>query len=137
MPDGDPGLVRDELRELELCKRDLERALASTGEERKIVSHPNMAKLYRRKVAELRNLLNDETARPQAMEIIRPMIERIEVHAGKDRGKPDVKLVGALAQILAFTQQSKTAVSSGDGGRTLMVAGARNQRYLPFDYVVL
>ena len=30
---------------------------------------------------------------------------------------------GGLAQILAFTQQSKTADSKGDGGRVLMVAG--------------
>ncbi len=121
--DDDPGLVRDELRDLEVRKRDLERALAVTREERMIAPHPNMAELYRRKVAELQSLLTDETARPQAMEIIRSMIERIEVHAGEERGKPDVILVGALAQILSFTHQSKTAASSGDGGRVLMVAG--------------
>jgi len=39
------------------------------------------------------------------------MIDRIEVHAGQKRGKPDVILVGALAQILAFTQQKKKAAS--------------------------
>ena len=61
----------------------------------------------------------------QAMELIRSMIERIEVHAGKEHGEPDVVLVGALAQILAFTQQKTTAApGSGGGGRVLMVAGA-------------
>ena len=66
------------------------------------------------------------------MELIRSMIERIEVHAGRKRGRPDVIMVGALAQILAFTQQTKTAAScSGDDGRVLMVAGARNPRELP------
>ncbi len=89
-----------------------------------ITPHPNMAKLYRRKVTELQSLLTDETARPQTMEIIRSMIERIEFHAGEERGKPNVILVGALAQILSFTQQSKTAASLGDDGRVLMVAGA-------------
>ncbi len=89
-----------------------------------ITPHPNMAELYRRKVTDLQSMLTDETARPQAMEIIRSMIERIEVRAGQDRGKPDVILVGALAEILVFTQQTKTAASSGDGGRVLMVAGA-------------
>ena len=55
------------------------------------------------------------------------MIERIDVHAGQERGKPEIVLIGALAQILAFTHQKKTAAScSGDGGRVLMVAGARN-----------
>ncbi len=89
-----------------------------------------MVDLYRKKVMELQSLLNDDTSRPQAMELICSMIERIEVHIGEERGKPNVILVGALAQILAFTQQSKTAASGGGGGRVLMVAGARNQRYL-------
>ncbi len=123
--DGEPGLVRDELRDLESRKRDLERTLASTHEEMTIEAHPNMAKLYRKKVTELQSLLTDETVRPRAIELIRSMIERIEVHAGRKRGRPDVILVGALAQILAFTQQTKTAPScSGGGGRVLMVAGA-------------
>ena len=83
-----------------------------------------MADLYRKKVMELQSLLNSDTSRPQAMELICSMIERIEVHIGEERGKPNVILVGALAQILAFTQQSKTAASGGGGGRVLMVAGA-------------
>ena len=57
------------------------------------------------------------------------MIEAIEVHKGKEQRNPGVILVGALAEILAFTQQSKTAASGGDGGRVLMVAGARNHLY--------
>ena len=132
--DGDPGLVRDELRTLEARKRDLERTLVANHEERAVELHPNMADLYRKKVTELRSLLTDETMRSQAMDVIRSMIERIEVHAGEERGKPDVILVGALAQILAFTQQNiqtKTAASgAGDDGRVLMVAGARNRLYL-------
>jgi len=43
---------------------------------------------------------------------------------GKDRGEPDVVLVGALAQILSVTHQNKTAASNGSDGRVLMVAGA-------------
>ncbi len=54
------------------------------------------------------------------------MIDHIEIHVGTDRGNPDVILVGALAQILAFTQQNRTAASNGSDGRVLMVAGARN-----------
>ena len=83
-----------------------------------------MAELYRKKVTRLQDLLTDETTRPEAMDLIRSMIDRIEVHAGQERGNPDVVLVGALAQILAFSQKSKTAASNGDGGRVLMVAGA-------------
>ncbi len=33
--------------------------------------HPNLAELYRPKVAQLGKFLDEETARPQSMEIIR------------------------------------------------------------------
>ena len=48
-----------------------------------------------------------------------------------------VMLVGALAQILAFTQQSKTAAASEDDGRVLMVAGACNPRELTLPSVAV
>ena len=121
--DGDPGLVRDELKGLEARKRDLERSLTANHDERAVELHPNLADLYRKKVTELQSLLADETARAQAMDLIRSMIDHIEIKEGSERGGPDVILVGALAQILAFTQQNKTAASNGSGGRVLMVAG--------------
>jgi len=122
--DGDPGLVRDELRALEQQKNDLDHVIKSTHNETAIEVHPNIAELYRKKVLELQTLLADETSRPQAMEIIRSMIDHIEVHAGEERGEAEVILVGALAQILTFTQQKKTVASNGSDGRVLMVAGA-------------
>ncbi|MBT3360855.1 MAG: recombinase family protein [Rhodospirillales bacterium] len=121
--DGDPGLVRDELRRLEERKRDLERASSTSREDQAIELHPNMADLYRKKVTELQSLLTDETTHPQAMDGIRSIVERVEVHAGAEPDQPQIILVGALAQILAFTHQNKTAASQRDGGRVLMVAG--------------
>ena len=122
--DGDPGLVRDELRSLETRKREAEQLLDAVRDDRAVELHPNMAELYAKKATELQSLLTDEAARPQATDIIRSMIDRIEVHAGTEYGRPDVVLVGALAQILAFTQQKTTAApGSGGGGRVLMVAG--------------
>jgi len=41
------------------------------------------------------------------MGIVRSMIDHIEIHLGTERSNPDVILSGALAQILAFTQQKK------------------------------
>ena len=123
--DGEPGLVRDQLEDLEARKRALEAGLKQGDNEVTIDVHPNLGELYRRKVHELQTLLEDETARPQAMGIIRSLIERIDVHPAEERGQCDVIMVGALAQILAFTQQKTTAASgSGDDGTFLMVAGA-------------
>ncbi|MEQ8737307.1 MAG: recombinase family protein [Hoeflea sp.] len=123
--DGDPGAVRESLKELENRKRALARELMQAGAETKIEIHPNVAELYRRKVMELQTLIADDATRPQAMENIRSLIDRIEVHSGEKRGKPDVILVGALASILEYAcAQTKTAASMGDGGRVLVVAGA-------------
>ena len=120
--DGAPGIVRDELRTLEACKRDLERTLEVSFEDSSVEVHPNIGELYAKKVGELRILLTDDATRPQAMEIIRSMIERVEVSEGVERSKPNVILVEDLAAILAYTQNN-TAASLGDGGRVLMVAG--------------
>lgn len=128
--DGEPGLVRDELRSLEGRKHELERTLEVDHLEQEVELHPNIAELYGRKVAELQSLLTDESSRPQAMELIRAMIDRIEVHKGEERGKPEVILIGALSEIIAFTQGKTTAAQNSDGGRVLMVAGARNHREL-------
>ena len=117
------------LKALEGRKRELEHSIKSTHEEATVEVHPNMAELYRKKVIELQSLLTDETTRHQAMDIIRSMIDRIELHAGQERDKPDVILIGALAQILAFTQQKNTVASNGSDGRFLMVAGARSHLY--------
>lgn len=95
--DGDPGLVRDELRDLETRKQNLEQMRDAVHEDQTVELHPNVAELYRKKVTELQFLLIDETARSQAMDIVRSMIEHIEVHAGEVPGKPGVILVGALA----------------------------------------
>lgn len=126
--DGDPGIVRDELRSLEARKRDLERALSASREDSSVEVHPNIGELYAKKVGKLPVLLTDDATRPQAMDIIRSLIDRIEVTEGTERGKPDVVLIGALAAILAFTQNNTAALISENGGRVLLVAGACNLR---------
>ena len=121
--DGDPGSVRDQLRQLETRKREIAANLKAQQGDMEIAIHPNLPDLYRRKVARLQRVLDDEATRAQAVEIIRSLIERIEIHPGQERGHCEVIIVGALAQILAFAQQKTTAASSGDGGPFLMVAG--------------
>ena len=64
-----------------------------------------------------------DATRPQAMDIIRSLIDRIKVAEGEERGKLDVILVGALAAILAFTQKNTAALISENGGRVFLVAG--------------
>ena len=119
--DGAPGAIRDKLAELEARKRSLGRALAANPGTRVVEIHPNFPDLYRRKIAELGSLLADDDERPRAMEAIRELIDRIEVLPGLKRGQCQVTLVGALAGILAFSQNA-TAAPKG-GGTFLLVAG--------------
>ena len=121
--DGDPGSVRDLLRRLEARKREIDVDLKAQQGNMEIAIHPNLPDLYRRKIAKLQQVLDDQATRPQAVEIIRSLLDRIEVHPGQKRGHCDVIIVGALAKILAFAQQKTTAASWGDGGTSLMVAG--------------
>jgi site-specific DNA recombinase len=115
--------VRDQLRRLEARKRELTADLKSQESVMDIAIHPNLPDLYRRKVAKLQQVLADEATRPQAVEIIRSLIDRIEVQPGQKRGHCEIVVVGALAQILAFAQHNTTAASSGNDGIFLMVAG--------------
>ncbi|MBT6350284.1 MAG: recombinase family protein, partial [Proteobacteria bacterium] len=80
--DGDPGIVRDELRSLEARRRDLERTLGASLEDSSVEVHPNIGELYTKKVRELPALLTDDTTRPQAMDIIRSLIDRVVVTEG-------------------------------------------------------
>ncbi len=87
-----------------------------------IVLHPNLPELYRNKVAKLQEALQHEATRPQVVDTIRSLVDRIEVLHGQARGHCEIIIVGALAQILAFGQNT-TAASTGGGGTSLMVAG--------------
>ena len=44
--DGDPGIVRGELRSLEARKRDLDRALGASLEDSSVEAPPNIGELH-------------------------------------------------------------------------------------------
>ena len=110
----------------EARKRDLERALNQADPTPKLEIHPNLGELYRHKVSELETLLRDEDTKPQATDLLRSLIQRIEISAGPTRGHAEVRIFGALASILDFALESTNAQATADGGwcMVLMVAGA-------------
>ena len=114
--------MRGQLRSLETRKRKIDRDLKGQQEDTELVVHPSLPDLYRRKVDKLHQVLNSETTRSQAVEILRSLIERIEIHPGRKRGQCEVVVVGVLARILTLGQQ-KTTAALGGGGTFLMVAG--------------
>jgi site-specific DNA recombinase len=90
--------------------------------------HPSMARLYAQKVAGLETALNDPAIKPEASEILRQMIEKIELTPRKDEPGLDALIHGDLTEILAICEteglkQEHPAVLAA-GHQLSVVAGA-------------
>jgi site-specific DNA recombinase len=84
----------------------------------------NFGEFYAGKIGDLKSLLQNDTTKHQATEIIRSLIERIVVSPTGQRGKSDVVLHGVLATILAYASDTaQSGVMSSGVGRVLLVAG--------------
>jgi site-specific DNA recombinase len=126
--DGVPGSrVKDRMAELEARKAKLEALLAEAHEE-PVLLHPNLSQLYRQQVARLVEALNDEHHRTQAAEIIRGLVDRIELTPVWQDGKEtlSITLHGDLAGILGLAARAKgpRAASGPVTACTKLVAGA-------------
>ena len=94
----------------------------------KVLTHPKLAEVYRRKVANLESLLVGEDYRP-ALELIRSMIENVILTPNADRTALEATLVGDLESILnicAEVSGKRELPDTGVSGSQLsVVAGAR------------
>ena len=80
-----------------------------------------------------KNLIQIDTTKHQATEIIRSIIEKIVVSPIGQRGKSDVVLDSALASILVYASApARGGALSSDIGRVLLVAGANNSQCRKF-----
>jgi site-specific DNA recombinase len=96
--------LKEELLRLEKRQDEL-RVLLAKPEPERVLVHPGLAELYRRKVAAFHEALEDEVTREEAMELIRSLIEAI-VLIPDDPGLR-VEVRGELAAILAFGEGRK------------------------------
>jgi site-specific DNA recombinase len=119
--------MKARMAELEAEKAMLEERLAAAPEPPKIRLHPNLAGLYREKVAALEQALADPAIKAEAAEVIRSQIERITL-TPKEEGTLEVQLYGDLARILQFCEAGEGKLQRpghGKPGRELsVVAGA-------------
>jgi site-specific DNA recombinase len=104
-----PGL-QAKLDELEQRKTALEAELAAAPPPPPRL-HPNLAEIYRRKVADLQTALADLQARTEALEILRGLIDRVVLHPA-DKGF-EIELVGEIAAMVDLGAQTKTAGPRG------------------------
>jgi site-specific DNA recombinase len=126
---GTPSVaVRDRLAALEQRRISLETEMASAIAPAPRL-HPNLAEMYRRKVAELTQVLDTEGA-AEARELVLSLVETITLVP--EDGQLRIEVRGELAAILQLADQASAGKQPTDG-RALaeqikMVAGARNRR---------
>ena len=99
-----------------------------------VLLHPNLPELYRRKVAELRDLLDHEETRAEAFDAIRSLVEVIRLVP--ENGTLTLELEGDLARMLWLSgAQERTAAAGERDGRlheqAKLVAGTGNHRQFP------
>jgi site-specific DNA recombinase len=88
--------------------------------------HPNLAELYRQKVINLAEALNEGTTRLEAAECIRELIE--EIRLVPKRGELEIELFGELAALINLANGHPR--SKGTGMQITLVAGTCNHREL-------
>ncbi|MCZ8104298.1 MAG: recombinase family protein [Burkholderiales bacterium] len=130
-----PGL-QQRIDALEAERRQIDATLAAPAPS-PVRLHPNLAELYRRKVAALHEALRDPNTQAEALEIMRSLIEQVIV-SPREGGGFEVELVGEIASMVevAMGGERKNAAPGGaalDAGSrrsVKVVAGTRNQRRL-------
>ena len=111
--DGVPATeVKDDLARIVTRREELEALLAGTKEE-PVLLHPNMGAEYRKQVANLAQVLNREENRGEAADILRSLVDRIELRPNQ-QGKLEIDLYGDLAGILTLAGKKAKPLDQDD-----------------------
>jgi DNA invertase Pin-like site-specific DNA recombinase len=122
--DGGPaGTIVAEMRRLETRKAELSEKLA-TAQEPPPLLHPNMAEIWRQRIADLHEALQDDTTKAEAFELLRSLIDRVTLVP--EDGELAIELKGDLAAMLAFSANKKRPAVERNalGAQVSLVAGA-------------
>jgi len=95
--------VKDRITAQEARKASLAKELGEPAPD-PIRIHPSMARMYAEKVAGLETALNDPAIKPEAAEVLRTMITKIELTPRIDEPGLDALIHGDLAEILAICE---------------------------------
>jgi len=97
--------------------------------------HPNLAEIYRRKVAQLEQALQDPAMRDEAFAVLRGLIDQIEVHPTEDGF--DIDFRGQIANMISLPGHSDDRSVDHFVISAKRVAGARNHRELTLPPMVI
>lgn len=110
-----------------ISRREEIEGLLEDTDEAPVLLHPAMADRYRQEVTALRESLNDPEGRTEAADLLRSLIERIELNPKKDGTGLAINLYGDLAGILSIAsgRDKPLVVNDLSHQQDKMVAGAR------------
>jgi hypothetical protein len=120
-----PGL-QSKLDQLEQRKAVLEADIAGAPTAAPRL-HPNLAEVYRRKVADLQEALADPATQTEALEILRGLIERVTVRPADDGFA--VELTGEIANMVTLSAEAESVSKEPYRSSVKVVAGVRNHLY--------
>ncbi len=106
---ADAQALNTKIKDMEQRQTDLRRILEEATDPEPLL-HPNLAVLYREKIAGLRDALYEPDARDTAFELFRSLIERVVLTPVE--GELRIDLHGELAGILSICDGSKKPASS-------------------------
>ncbi|WP_114391271.1 recombinase family protein [Notoacmeibacter marinus] len=120
--------IVEDMKSLEVRKAELTSFL-ETADDPPPLLHPSMAELYRSRVQQLYDALQNEDGekRMEAADIIRTLVEKIVLTPSD--GKVEIDVQGDLAGILTLSVQKRSPAGGAGPSQVKMVAGARNHRY--------
>jgi len=124
LADGVPArTVKDEMINLESKEDELTNLIANQPSAQPSL-HPNLAIVYRERVAALHQALTDPSTKDEAFGVIRTLID--DVRLVPDGGKLRVEIRGALAGILTLATNAKSHLRhSADGSISVLVQQAK------------
>ena len=132
-----PGdALKDEMQSLQDRQKKIEEDLSAVPLPAPRL-HPNLASIYKEKIANLVQALNDPNALIEANTAIRQLIERVQLVP--ENGELKTELYGELTALLKLGTEPKNEhpQAESEGVQITMVAGARNRRYLHLDFAMI
>ncbi len=87
-----------------------------------ILPHPALLRLFKEKVGQLCETLNDQTVRGEAAEILSTLIESVTIYPEGPHG-PEAEVVAKVSDLLAFATNANAARGGGVWCSMAVVAG--------------
>ena len=123
---GVPGdALKDEMQSLQDRQKKIEEDIGAVPPPAPRL-HPNLASIYKEKIANLVQALNDPNTLIEASTAIRQLIERVQLVP--ENGELKIELYGELAALLKLgtKQKNKHPQAKSEGVQITVVAGAPN-----------